>query len=140
MILVVMINRLYLSIRYQVIITHLVVQLLTLIQLTITHTHSVVLILTDLPRVVEVLTLIICYIIMVPLVDHQVLLLLEVVIPQSHQVFQEEYQLKVTTHILVQQIQELQVELLEDHHQALIHRLYQLVVILVIKVVANQLI
>ena len=76
----------------------------------------------DSPRVVEVLTLIIYYIIMVPLVDHQVRLLLEVAIPQSHQVFQEEYQLKVTTHILVQQIQELQVELVEDHHQARIHK------------------
>ena len=71
---------------------------------------------------VEVLTLIICYIIMVPLVDHQVRLLLEVVIPQSHQVFQEEYQLKVTTHILVQQMQELQVELAEDQPQALVHK------------------
>ena len=59
---------------------------------------------------------------MVPLVDHQVRLLLEVVIPQSHQVFQEEYQLKVTTHILVQQMQELQVEIVEDQHQALIHK------------------
>ena len=59
---------------------------------------------------------------MVLLVVHQVLLLQEVVIPQSHQVLQEEYQLLVITHTLVQQIQELQVELLEDQHQTLIHK------------------
>ncbi len=59
---------------------------------------------------------------MVLLVGHQVLLLLEVEIPQSRLVFQEEYQLKVTTHTLVQQMQELQVELVEDQHQALIHK------------------
>ena len=61
---------------------------------------------------------------MVPLVDHQVLLLQEVVILQLHQVFQEEFQVRVVTltQLVPQQDQELQVELVEDQHQALIHK------------------
>ena len=59
---------------------------------------------------------------MVLLVEHQVLLLQEVEIPQSHQVLLEEYQLLVITHTLVQQMQELQVEPLGDQHQTLIHK------------------
>ena len=40
----------------------------------------------------------------------------------QNQLLLEEYQLLVITHTLVQQMQELQVELLGDQHQALIHK------------------
>ena len=57
----------------------LVVVKMQLWYLTVTRSINTI---THSPRMVEVLTLIICYIIMVPLVEVQVLLLQEVVTPQ----------------------------------------------------------